>query len=158
MAATLNNLSDNFFIDKYYLSILLPFSPTDLSSLVPTLPPVYTLSRKRPKTWGDVGSYRQVRLTGEQINIKKICIHSLHPTASRLTLWSESDPGPYWCAASILPLWNGHCNIELIFGIMLQFNVVRWYIFPLRNNASASNQMMASKVMKLAGKNTIVQK
>ena len=42
--------------------------------------------------------------------------------------WRPSHPHASCCrAASVIPPWNSRCKIELIFGVMLQFNVV-WCI------------------------------
>ena len=38
-------------------------------------------------------------------------------------------------AASVLPPWNSRCKIELIFGVMLQFNVV-WCIHSRPRNSA----------------------
>ena len=42
-----------------------------------------------------------------------------------------SSLSPRCRAASVLPLWNSRCKIKLIFGVMLQFNVV-WCIHSRR--------------------------
>ena len=47
-----------------------------------------------------------------------------------------------------------HSNRELIFGVKLQFSVVRCIIFPPRNSAALPNQITASEVTKLAEKST----
>ena len=56
-----------------------------------------------------------------------------HP--QEILTWPLKQNGPWvhpCCrAASVLPPWNSRCKIELIFGVMLQFNVV-WCIHSRR--------------------------
>ena len=52
---------------------------------------------------------------------------------TRPSFWPSLAEGACCRAASVLPPWNSRCKIELIFGVMLQFNVVwcihsRWEI------------------------------
>ena len=46
-------------------------------------------------------------------------------------LYRKQHVAPCCHTASVLPLWNSRCKIELIFGVMLQFNVV-WCIHSRR--------------------------
>ena len=66
------------------------------------------------------------------VNIRNLS-HKLHPLLPiprqrRYNVW---NPSACCRAASVLPLWNSRCKIELIFGVMLQFNVV-WCIHSRR--------------------------
>ena len=54
-------------------------------------------------------------------------------------------------AASVLPPWNSRCKIELIFGVMLQFNVV-WCIHSRREIVLAIQSDNAKQGYKVGGK------
>ena len=60
--------------------------------------------------------------------------------------------GPCCRAASVLHLWNSHCKIELIFGIMLQFNVV-WCIHFRREIVLTIQSDNGKQGHKVGGKN-----
>ena len=54
------------------------------------------------------------------------CLYQCMSMATNCNQWT-----PCCRAASVLPPWNSRCKIELIFGVMLQFNVV-WCIHSRR--------------------------
>ena len=55
-------------------------------------------------------------------------------------------------AASVLPPWNSRCKIELIFGVMLQFNVV-WCIRSRREIVLTIQSDNGKQGYKVGGKN-----
>ena len=58
--------------------------------------------------------------------------HSMFvPLAIQVSTWWLHRGIPCCRTASVLPPWNSRCKIELIFGVMLQFNVV-WCIHSCR--------------------------
>ena len=54
-------------------------------------------------------------------------------------------------AASVLPPWNSHCKIELIFGVMFEFNVV-WCIHSCRETVLTIQSDNGKQGYKVGGK------
>ena len=87
-----------------------------------------------------VASFTQLRTLNDESCATKcslFCLTHSRVAACRPALVYDHDPrSAAWVkaccrAASVLPPWNSRCKIELIFGVMLQFNIV-WCIHSRR--------------------------